>query len=89
MSKDTRQKRSSGTNINFEETAEADSIDIRKDKEEGTRQDRPRDQPVVEGRNIGCRLGSINEEDTDNESTEDKKDWSKEEFLFSYNGAPE
>ena len=32
MSRDTHEKRSSGTNINVEETAEADNIERRKDK---------------------------------------------------------
>ena len=32
MSRDTHKKRSSGTNINLEETVEADNIDRRKDK---------------------------------------------------------
>ena len=32
MSRDTHEKRSSGTNINLEETAEADNTDRRKDK---------------------------------------------------------
>ena len=34
-------------------------------------------------------LGSINEEDTGSESTEDQEEWSEEEFLLSYNDALE
>ena len=40
------------------------------------------------GRKKHIKLGSINEEDTDSESTEDEKEWSEEEFLLSYNDAP-
>ena len=49
---------------------------------EGTRQDRPRGQPVVEERNISW-------DQSNSESTEDEKEWSEEEFLLSYNDAPE
>ena len=80
---DTHEKRSSGTNINFEET---DNIDKKKDK--------PRLSSGSSTRSDGSgrkkhKLGSINKEDTDSESIEDKKEWSEEEFLFLYNGAPE
>ena len=53
---------------------------------EGTRQDRPRGQPVVEERNISWDQST---KKTHSESTEDEKEWSEEEFLLSYNDAPE
>ena len=86
MSMDTHQKRSSGTNINLEETAEADNIDRRKDKRRHSSGSST--SSAGSGRKKH-KLGSINEEDTDRESTEDEKEWSEEEFLFSYNDAPE
>ena len=86
MSRDTHDKRSSGTNINLEETAEADNIDRRKDKRRHLSGSSTRS--ASSGRKKH-NLGLNNEEDTDSESTEDEKEWSEEESLLSYNDAPE
>ena len=86
MSRDTHEKCSSGTNINLEETAEADNIDRRKDKQSHSSGSSTRSAGSERKKH---NLGSINEEDTDSESTEDEKERSEEEFLLSYNDAPE
>ena len=86
MSRDTHEKRSSGTNINLEETAEADNIDGRKDKRRHSAGSSTRSASSERKKR---KMGSINEEDTDSDSIEDEKEWSEEEFLLSYNDAPE
>ena len=75
MSRDTHENHSSGTNINLEETAEADSIDRRKDKRRHSSESSMRS--AGSGRKK-LKVGSINEEDTGSESTEDEKEWSEE-----------
>ena len=86
MSRDTHEKGSSGTNINLEETSKADNIDRRKDKRRHSSGSSMRS--AGSGRKK-YKLGSINEEDTDSECTEDEEEWSEEEFLVLYNDAPE
>ena len=91
MSRDTHEKRSSGTNINLEETAEADNIDGRKDKRRHPAGSSTRSASSERKKH---KLASINKEGimtayTDSDSIEDEKEWSEEEFLLSYNDAPE
>ena len=71
--------------VDLEEATEANNIDRRQDKR---RYSSSSTRSAGSGRKKH-KLGSINEEDTDSESTEDEKGWSEEEFLFSYNDAPE
>ena len=81
MSRDTHEKGSSGTNINLEETSEADNIDKRKGKRRHSSGSSKRS--AGNGRKKH-KLGSINEEDKDSESTEDEKSGEKKNFLLSY-----
>ena len=71
MSRDTHEKRSSEININVDETAEADNTERRKDKRRHSSGSSTRS---ASSRRKKHKLGSINKEDTDSESTEDEKE---------------
>ena len=86
MLKVTHEKRSSGTKINLEGTAGANNIDRRKDKRRHSSGSSTRSAGHERKKH---KLGLIKEEDTDSESTENQKEWLEDEFLLSYNDAPE